>query len=150
MIFSRNSPNAPDSSRCPFKIPSSLTTQLFILQRSLYNFHFTTFTLQLHSLYNSTHFTTKILNQNEYYSFQNGSVRTFSGTYLPIYKNHCKLCQNVAFSMLIINQLTFRTFNIFGVKYNAIFWRAIWVVKIKRRYCTTPPYYHYIEYNILL
>ena len=36
------------------------TTQLFILQCSLYNFHFTTFTLQLHSLYNSTHFTTPL------------------------------------------------------------------------------------------
>ena len=36
------------------------TTQLFIVQRPLYSSYFTTLTLQLHSLYNCTHFTTAL------------------------------------------------------------------------------------------
>ena len=43
-------------------------TQLFNLQHPLYNSHFTTqLTLQLHSLHNSTHFTTEIINLKKYY-----------------------------------------------------------------------------------
>ena len=46
------------------------TTQLFILQRSLYNStHFTTFTSQHNSLYNTTHYTTQLtLQHNSLYN----------------------------------------------------------------------------------
>ena len=95
-----------------FLLNAHFTTALTLQLLSLYfttrltlQLHSTHFTTPLNSLYNSTHFTTKILNQNEYYSFQNGSVRTFSGTYLRLYVNHCELCQNVSFFVLIINPL---------------------------------------------